>query len=307
MQIQKKVLVLLTVISAVAFVSFARAEDAKEPASAVAVSKEAATPAAPLKNVTAIEIKGNSSISTNTVISKLRTRVGSAYQETVISEDLKRLYLLGFFSDIKIDTQDYKDGLKIVITVVERPIIDKIIFSGIFRLTQKDAKIKESLKSKEAQYLDYPSLAEDVNTIKKMYEKVGFSQAEITYKVDLDKKTNKAKVEFVVVEGSKIKVKDIIVEGNKSFPRSRILKIMKTKMAWLFNAGVLKEEVFKEDADRIKSFYQKEGYTDVEVETETRIDPDPKKACLYITVKIKEGKKFLVGKVTIEGNKDISE
>ncbi|MCK9571947.1 MAG: hypothetical protein M0Q96_01550, partial [Candidatus Omnitrophica bacterium] len=72
-----------------------------------------------LKNVTALEIKGNKSISTNVVISKLKTRIGSPYQEAVVSDDLKRLYLLGFFSDIKIDALDYKDGLKVVINVVE--------------------------------------------------------------------------------------------------------------------------------------------------------------------------------------------
>ena len=55
----------------------------------------------PAKTVTAIEIIGNKSISTNVVVSKMRTRIGSPYQENLISDDLKRLYLLGFFSDIR--------------------------------------------------------------------------------------------------------------------------------------------------------------------------------------------------------------
>ena len=49
----------------------------------------------------------------------MKTRIGAPYQETVVSDDLKRLYLLGFFSDIKIDTENYKDGLKVVITVTK--------------------------------------------------------------------------------------------------------------------------------------------------------------------------------------------
>jgi len=99
------------------------------------------SPAAPVvKNVTAIEVKGNKSISTNVIVSKMKTRIGSAYQENIISDDLKRLYLLGFFSDIKIDTKEYNDGLKIILNVVERPIIEKIIFAGINRITMKDEK-----------------------------------------------------------------------------------------------------------------------------------------------------------------------
>lgn len=259
-----------------------------------------------LKNVTAIEINGNKSISSNVIISKMKTRIGSAYQENIASDDLKRLYLLGFFSDIKIDTQDYKSGIKVIVTVSERPIIDKISFAGINRITMKDEKLKEQLKSRETQYLDYPALAEDVRVLKKMYERIGFSQADIAYKVDLDAKANKAKVEFNVIEGRKVQIKDIIIRGNKAFSSGRILKLLKTKHAWFFNAGVLKDEVFKEDIERVKSFYQREGFTDVTVDYE--ISPDAKKAhLLYITISVVEGKKYLVGSVIIQGNKEIGE
>ncbi|MHB8155358.1 MAG: outer membrane protein assembly factor BamA [Candidatus Omnitrophota bacterium] len=259
-----------------------------------------------LKNVTAIEITGNKAISSNVIVSKMKTRIGSAYQENIISDDLKRLYLLGFFSDIKIDTQDYKNGLKILITVAERPIIEKISFSGINLITLKDEKLKQQLKSKETQYLDYPALAEDVRVLKKMYEKMGYSQADISYKVEANAVTNKANIIFTVVEGRKVRIKDILIEGNQSFPAGRILKLLKTKRAWFFNAGVLKDEVLKEDAQRIKSFYQREGFTDVVVDYEVK--PDAKKSyLLFITLKVVEGKKYLVGSVEVQGNKDITE
>jgi len=279
------------------------ADEPAQPKQGPAVSSAEAPSA---KNVTAIEVKGNKSISTNVIISKMKTRIGSAYQENIISDDLKRLYLLGFFSDIKIDTEAYKDGLKIILNVVERPIIEKINFTGINRITLKEDKIKQQLKSRETQYLDYPSLSEDVRTLKKMYEKIGYNQADITYKVELNAETNKAVIGFHVVEGQKVRIKDIIIQGNKSFPSGRILKLLKTKRAWFFNAGVLKEEVLSEDMERVKSFYQREGFTDVTVENE--INPDAKKAyLLYITIKVVEGKKYLVGSVVIQGNKDITE
>ncbi len=259
-----------------------------------------------LKNVTALEVKGNKSISTNVVISKMKTRIGSPYQETVVSDDLKRLYLLGFFSDIKIDTQEYKDGLKVIINVVERPIIDKITFSGIKRINMKDDKLKKQLKSRETQYLDYPSLTEDEHILQKMYEKMGYSQAKITNKVEVNSETNKAKVEFNVIEGRKVHIKDIFVEGNKAFSSGRILKLLKTKRAWFFNAGVLKEEVLKEDVERVKSFYQNQGYIDVAVEQEVQADKQ-KDYLLYIHIKIQEGKKYLVGSVDLQGNNDVTE
>ena len=302
---RRLILISLAVFLLFVTASFVFAEEnlQNQPQQNTAVSSEAAPSA---KNVTAIEVKGNKSISTNVIVSKMKTRIGSPYQENIISDDLKRLYLLGFFSDIKIDTEAYKDGLKVVLNVVERPIIDKISFTGINRITMKEDKLKQQLKSKETQYLDYPSLSEDVRTLKKMYEKIGYSQADVTYKVELKPETNKAVISFDVVEGQKVRIKDIIVQGNKSFSSGRILKLLKIKRAWFFNAGILKEDVLKEDMERVKSFYQREGFTDVAVEYE--VNPDAQKAyLLYVTIKVTEGKKYLVGSVVIQGNKDIAE
>ncbi|MFA5145544.1 MAG: outer membrane protein assembly factor BamA [Candidatus Omnitrophota bacterium] len=281
-------------------------QEGREPSSEQSPSS---SPSAPTqrqaKLVTALEIKGNKNISTNTVISKMKTRVGSPYQENVVSDDLKRLYILGFFSDIKIDTRDYKDGIKIIVNVVERPTIEKITFSGMNRITTAEKKLKEQLKSKEAQYLDYPSLAEDIQILKKMYEKIGFSQAQIDYKVDINKETNKANIQFNVIEGKKIRIKDIYVKGNTAFSENRILKLIKTRRAWFFNAGVLKEDVLKEDVERIKAFYRRSGFTDVAADYEVK--PDAKKPFfLYITFNIQEGKKYLVGNITVTGNKDMT-
>jgi len=258
------------------------------------------------KTVTAIEIRGNKSISTNTIASKMKTHIGSLYQENVISDDLKRLYLLGFFSDIKINKEPYKDGVKVIVDVEERPIIEKISFSGMFRLTTKEEKLKEQIKSREGQYLDYPKLAEDLRILQKMYEKIGYGAAKIDYKLESDKATNKVKINFSIVEGQRVRIKKILVEGNSAFSDDRILKLLKTKSAWFFNAGVLKEDVLTEDIERIRSFYRRSGYIDVAVTH--KITPDEQKPYfLYIQIDITEGNKYLVGNVTISGNKDVSE
>jgi outer membrane protein insertion porin family len=257
------------------------------------------------QTITGIEIKGNSSISTNTILSKLKSRVGTNYNDNVISDDMKRLYLLGYFSDIKIDTEKYNSGLKLVISVTERPIVEKISFTGTKRLGMSDEKLKETLKSKETQYLDYTDLADDVVSMKKLYEKKGFTQVQIEHSVDVDQATNKARIQFKVAEGKKKRIRMIYVEGNQKISDARILKVIKTKRAWLFNSGILKEDVLEEDIERVKAYYQRQGYMDVGVEKELKTDPRGR--FWYITIKIQEGKKYLVGGVSIQGNKDIPE
>ena len=59
--------------------------------------------AAAAKIVKSIDIQGNKSIGVAQVLAKIKTRVGQEYQENVVSDDLKRLYNTGHFSDVQID------------------------------------------------------------------------------------------------------------------------------------------------------------------------------------------------------------
>ncbi|RJO64615.1 MAG: outer membrane protein assembly factor BamA [Candidatus Omnitrophota bacterium] len=291
-------------ITAPFFAAFGQSDENAITQESSVVSTEA-TQAQESKMVTAMEVKGNKSISTNTVLSKMKIRIGSPYNDNIINDDLKRLYLLGYFSDISIDTEDYNNGVKVIIKVVERPVVEKITFQGIKRLTLREEKIKEELKIKESQYLDYPSLNDDIETLKKLYAKRGYSEVDIEYKVEVDDATNKARVRFEVSEGKRVRIKNIIVDGNSAFSDGRILRLMKTKRAWLFNAGTLKDDVFKEDIERVRAFYQRAGYLDVAVTYD--IKKGTRKSLLYITITVQEGKKYLVGSLEIKGNQDISE
>ncbi len=269
------------------------------------------------KNITSIEVKGNATVSATTVISKLKMRIGGPYHDNIVSDDLKRLYQLNFFSDIKIDTQEEAGGVKVIINVVERPVIDKVTFTGTRKLRIKEHKpaekaanpsykiVDQELRTRKGDYLDYPSLAEDVETIKRAYQHKGYSQVQVEKSVDLDEKANRAKVVFKISEGKKKKIRRIYVEGNLHYSDRRILKLLKTKRAWLFNPGVLKEEVFTEDVERVKSFYQNEGYIDATVESQIKTDPAGR--FWYLTLAVVEGKRYYVGGLTVQGYKDFSE
>ena len=159
-----------------------------------------------------------------------------------------------------------------------------------------------AIKIKEGQYLDYPSLSEDIRILEKMYEKIGYSAAKIEYNLDLNEETNKAKVHFNIVEGGRVRIKDIIINGNNNIAKGRILKLLKTKRAWFFNAGILKDDVLTDDIERIKAFYRREGYIDVAVSYQ--VAPDAKKPyLLFVNIEIIEGNKYLVGDVSIKGIK----
>ena len=67
-----------------------------------------------LKIVKAIEIHGNKSIGVAQILARIKTRVGEEYQEAVVSDDLKRLYNTGHFSDVQIDHENLDEGYKVI-------------------------------------------------------------------------------------------------------------------------------------------------------------------------------------------------
>lgn len=258
--------------------------------------------AASQKIIKAVEISGNKAISTQTIMAKLKTRVGQPYYSQTSRDDIKRLYETGFFADISLDLVDQDGGVKVVFKVEERPIIEDISVEG--NKSFRSAVLIKKMKSKNGQYLNEAVLKDDLALVKKEYEKRGQPDVKISHAVELDSKTNKARIKITVQEGKRITIRRIYVDGNLHFPDRAIRSLLKTKTKWLFNAGFFKEEEFNDDLERIKDFYQKHGYLDAAVDY--RIDTDPK-GFLYIRLRIEEGKSYTVGSITFRGNEKFSD
>lgn len=254
------------------------------------------------KIIKEIQIQGNKLISSSTILSKIKTRINQTYYSKITKDDIKRLYDTGFFSDVSIDAQDYDDGLKVIISVVEKPIVKEIVLEGM-RVLRKDLVKEKDLKTKPEQYLDYNQLREDVEAIKTKYQKRGYPDAQVSYKIDIDKETNRAKVIFIIAENARVRIKRLYIQGNDNINKTKIIRAMKTRQARIFHAGFFNEGEFTDDLERIKILYVTEGFPDVTVDSQFDYDD---RGFMYITILINEGKKYIIKDVSISGNKDFS-
>ena len=255
------------------------------------------------KIVKAVEVEGNKTISIATILSKIKTRVGQEYLETVISDDLKRLYNTGYFSDVRVDRQPQEDGLKLIIYLEEKSIIEEVTFSKTRHI--KSRTIQQKIETKVGKFLDKKLLKDDVDTIKELYESKGFTNVEVEVETFVDDVTNKASLHFIIREGQRIRVTKINILGNSAFPDKKIIRVIKTRPKWwFFTSGYLKEDVLAEDMERIKSFYEQKGYIDAEASHS--IDPLVK-GTMAVNIEISEGKRYSVGSMIISGNEVLSE
>ncbi|MBI5124296.1 MAG: hypothetical protein HZA72_02630, partial [Candidatus Omnitrophica bacterium] len=231
------------------------------------------------KIIKTIEVKNNRAISSETVLSKIKTKIGDAFSQVVLNDDLKRLYATDYFTDVSIDVEPYEDGIKVAFIVEEKSVIGEIVFKGSKAFTAQ--KLKTSIKSKPDEMLNMSLLAQDIAEIRSMYIKKGYPTADIKYELEVDKALNKTKITITIEEKTRVRVTKVSVAGNTHIKTPKIIKVLGTRPAWLFNPGIFKEDALEEDVEKVKALYDDVGYLDVEVDP--KIDYSPSGTDIYVT------------------------
>ncbi|NQU95299.1 MAG: outer membrane protein assembly factor BamA [Candidatus Omnitrophica bacterium] len=250
------------------------------------------------KTVLDIRVKGNQAISSPTILSKIKIKTRKPFSQSVIDDDIKRLYALGYFTDVAIDVENQPDGVIVTVIVEEKPAIKEIIFEGNVKMTSR--RLKKIIKSKAGDMLKLSQLSEDILEIKSFYERNGFHQVGVKYELEKDKGLNQATIKIVIDEKARVRIKRISVEGNKFVKTQKILELMETRPTWLFRRGYFNDETFENDLARIKAYYQDQGFLDISITP--RFDYDEQKGVMYITLTINEGSEYRVKDVVIKGN-----
>jgi len=258
-------------------------------------------PVSAQETISKIEISGNKIVSNATIISKIKTRANQPYNDSFINEDIKNLYATGYFEDIEVEKKTTPEGVVVVFNFKEKPIVKEIAIEGPTYIRRK--RLEKLIDIKDGTFLDEYKLKEAENTIEDFYHKRGFSEANVSYRINLDK-DNQAQVVFFIDEKGVIRIRKIIIKGNSAFTSKRIKKLMRTKEKWLFiRRTKLKKQTLEDDVKRIDDFYKEKGFGEVKV----AYSLDYIKQDVYITINITEGNRYFVGRIKVEGNKEISE
>lgn len=269
-------------------------------ATAAAPADTAASQPAPQAAVVLdIQVSGNQIVSTATILSKIKTQAGGILKQDTVNEDVRRLYATGFFQDIQMDVEEQAKGLVLIIKVVEKPVIKEIRIEGASSL--KEDKLYKELGLIDGQILDRKEVKKGIEAIRKMYTDKGFRFVEINSDIQVNEYSKEATVVIQIDEGEKFRITDISFEGIQAFKDKQIRKLMKTKKKRLLTKGVFKESDFEQDLERIRFFYQQEGYLDVKIQPEFDYNRAEKE--MKILIRVDEGKHYVAGDIRIEGTR----
>ena len=250
--------------------------------------------------VAEVLVEGNKRIETDAIKKYIKTKPGDIFNPKNISEDLKSVYSMGYFEDIRIKSEDKPEGKTIIFIVKEKPTIRVINLKG--NTVYDDDEIKEYLNIRTGSILNIFKINSNIRRIEELYKEKNYHNIKVDY--DLKQlEHNQADLEFIIEEGEKVQIKKITFEGNNAFDSDKLKGLMKTSekgfFSWLTSSGELNIEDLNQDIARLSAFYHNNGYIQARI-GEPQIEYKDK--WIYITIKTDEGPRFKVGEVDIEGD-----
>lgn len=252
-----------------------------------------------------ILIEGNKMVEEATVRARIASREGSFFDAEQITRDVRSIYELGFFEDIRVEAEGLEGGLRITFNLKEKPIIRSIAFEGNDKVKESD--LREKLEFAARTIYNPSAVAQAAQQLKAIYREKGY------YRIAIETKTEplaegEVRLIFIIDEGEKHSIASIRFTGNEAFSDSTLRRAMETKAKSLFSlitgSGKLVDEVLQEDRQRIVNFYQNNGYLEARVgNPEVKVLEDRRK--LEIVIPVTEGEQYRLGSLDLVGDTDI--
>ena len=246
--------------------------------------------------------EGNRYIESGAIQGEIDSRPGHPFSRAVLSQDIRRLYKMGFFSDIRADGLEHGNMLTLTIHVKENPLVASFDIEGNSEVTDKD--LKKRLKLKKGEVFSESRLRIDMNTIRRLYIRDGFYQLSITpQKKLLD--DGRLALTLNIDEGKKTRVQQIRFVGNKAYTDEQLRAQIHTResdfMSWFSDRDIVDSRRFGNDIQILTQYYQDHGYLDARVNT-AQLSLAPGKQAFNLTFNLHEGPVYTVNAVDFHGD-----
>ena len=280
------------------------------------------------ETIQSIRVIGNRRIPKETVLARLFTHEGDAYDPISIERDFNSLWNTGYFENLRIEREDTEKGIILDIFVKEKPTIREINYHGLNAVSNSD--VLDRLKKEkvgltpESQY-DPARILRATAVIKQLLSEHGHQFA--TVKLDVkDIPPASVQVNFNIKEGPTVKVGQIKFVGNQHINSLELRRAMKNLKPIGIPYSVIFEDLFaqtfdasklEEDTERVRQAYRDKGYYNTAIEeprTQVRDEgglnwftfrPNKGKR-IDILMPVEEGDRYRLGSITFSGNTHLS-
>ncbi|MGA2675071.1 MAG: outer membrane protein assembly factor BamA [Terracidiphilus sp.] len=280
------------------------------------------------QTVEQIRVIGNRRIPKETVLARLFTHPGDAYDPVSVERDFNSLWNTGYFEDLRIEREDSEKGIVLNVFVREKPTIREINYKGLNSVSVSDVldrfKKEKVGISVESQY-DPTKIMRAVTVLKDILSEHGHQFAIVKPDIKTIPPAS-VQVNFNIKEGPTVKVGEIKFTGNQHLSGLVLRRAMKNLKPIGIPYSIVFENLFaqtfdasklEEDTERVRAAYRDKGYYNAAIEepkTQIRdqgglnlltFRPNKGKR-IDILMPIEEGARYRLGTITFTGNKAVT-
>jgi outer membrane protein insertion porin family len=250
------------------------------------------------QTVDSIQVEGNRRVEVSTIRSYFKPGPGGRLDQGHIDDGLKALIETGLFQDVRIN----QAGGRLVVTVVENPVIGRIAFEGNKKV--KDEQLTTEIQSKPRGTLSRPMVQSDAQRIADIYRHAGRYDVTVVPEI-IEQPNNRVDLVFTITEGNKTGINAIEFIGNAAYSSYRLKDVIKTResnlLSFLGGSDVYDPDRIEADRDLIRRYYLKHGFADVQV-VAALTEYDPQRKGFQVTFKIEEGQQYRVASVNFQSS-----
>src|SRR5437763_2658917 len=149
-----------------------------------------------------VQYTGPATISRERILAQMRTKIGLPYPDTVAETDIRALYNTGQVQNVRIFGQPEGDGVKVIVAVQTRTMLNEIQIDGATRISPK--KMRKNLGVK----LNAPAREEDLEKgrekILDIYRAHGFNDVDVQFHLEpIDTTRGTSRAVYTINEGIK--------------------------------------------------------------------------------------------------------
>lgn len=225
-----------------------------------------------------------------------------------ISKAIQRLFRSGLFSDVQVlITERTAIGVKLLIRVTEQPKLLRLTITGIKRSQRRD--LEGLIRFVRGEAVTDAKIKQAINTINRFYREKGLWDTKVDVRKEpVPEDADKVIVYFDIDAGKKYEVKEINFSGNEYFSDRKLKKKLKPlkqdKRFRFLSKKLFKQADLEEGEEKVVAFYQKNGFRDVRVVSDSvyLYNYQGDKIGVGVDVNIFEGPQYKLRNITWEGN-----
>ena len=188
------------------------------------------------KTVTSITVTGNTTVPEATIMGAVKLKPGETLTADKVKQDMQAIYELGTFFDVVSNFNEVPEGVQVVYTVMENPVLQEIIIKGNTKVSSD--KLSSMLTVKTGSILNSKALNENVRSIETYYHDQGYILTKVS---DVAMGTGGV-LTITINEGM---LEGIEVKGNEKTKTHVITREMKLKPNQPFNVKDAKRSMQK--------------------------------------------------------------